>query len=254
MILRDKVWIWGHPENSLKGNFGIDKDSSVSPVNGMEYLGAKNIFYVPMGRLKTSEKDEKSVEMQEKCLAFGWSKEPWDTIDEILERKKRFPSFKILVYDDFFRSENEGNNATSICKEELLKNKKKLNGIGLEMWVVFYERDMNVDISAYLDCFDGFSFWFWNQPTEEQYQETVKMFIKKTPNKKRFIGCYLYDFGRERACDPNRLESELENDYDLLCKGLIDGFILHTNAVGEMGLDGYERAAKWMKIKGDKEI
>ena len=47
MKLRDRVWIWGHPENSLKGNFGIDKDSSVSPVNGMEYLGAKNIFYVP---------------------------------------------------------------------------------------------------------------------------------------------------------------------------------------------------------------
>ena len=46
MKLRDKVWIWGHPENSLKGSFGIDKDSAVTPVGGMEYLGARNISYL----------------------------------------------------------------------------------------------------------------------------------------------------------------------------------------------------------------
>lgn len=254
MKLRDRVWIWGHPENSLKGSFGIDKDGDVTPVNGMEYLGAKNVFYVPMGRLTTSEKDVKSAELQDKYISFGWSKEPWDTFDEIIERKKRFPSFKIVIYDDFFRSENEGNNALSVSKEELLANKKKLNDNGLEMWVVFYERDKDVDISDYLECFDGFSFWFWNQPTEEQYLEAVKMFIEKTPNKKRLIGCYLYDFGRECACDPDRVEIELDHDRDLLGKGLIDGFILHTNAVGGMGLEGYERCARWMKNNGDKEI
>ena len=254
MKLKDKVWIWGHPENSLKGNFGIVKDSDVSPVKGMEYLGARNIFYVPMGRLKAEEKDVKSAEMQEKCLAFGWSKEPWDTIDEIVERKKRFPSFKILIYDDFFRIENEGNNALSIGKEELIANRKKLNGIGVEVWVVLYERDKDADISEYMDCFDGVSFWFWNQPTEKQYAENVRIFIEKTPDKKRFIGCYLYDFGRERACDPHGVETELENDRKLLAKGLIDGVILHTNAVGNMGLEGYEICAKWMEKNGEKKV
>ena len=46
--IKDKLWIWGHPANSLKGNFGLTKDSDVSPVDGAQYLGANNIFYVPM--------------------------------------------------------------------------------------------------------------------------------------------------------------------------------------------------------------
>ena len=50
MNIKDKLWIWGHPVNSLKGSFGITKDSDVSPMEGAKYLGANNIFYVPMGR------------------------------------------------------------------------------------------------------------------------------------------------------------------------------------------------------------
>lgn len=250
--LREKVWIWGHPENSLKGHYGLVKDSNVTPIDGMKYLGARNIFYVPMSR--PCNKDEKSIGLQENCISFGWSKEIIDDIDDIIERKKKFASFNILIYDDFFQTDNEGNNAFCINKEKLLANKKKLNDNGLEMWVVFYERDKDIDISEYLDCFDGISFWFWNQPSEEQYQETIKMFIAKTPNKKRLVGCYLYDFGREKECDADRVEAELENNKKLLQEGLIEGFILHTNVVGDMGFEAYERCAKWMQKNGDIEI
>lgn len=252
MKLRDRVWIWGHPENSLKGHFGLTAESDVTPIDGMRYLGARNVFYVPMWR--PCDRDVKSAEMQENCLSFGWSKEPTDSINDVIKRRKRYPSFKRLIYDDFFQSDNVGNNVFSIDKNELSENKKILNDNGLEMWVVFYERDKDVDISEYLQYFDGVSFWFWKQPTEEEYQETVKTFIEKTPNKKRLIGCYLYDFGRETACDPDRVEIELSHDKELLQKGLIDGIILHTNAVGKMGFEAYGRCAKWMDKNGDTEI
>lgn len=252
MKLREKVWIWGHPENSLKGHFGLTKESDVTPIDGMEYLGARNVFYVPMWR--PCDRDARSAEMQEACLSFGWSKEPIDNIDDIIERKKKFPSLQIVIYDDFFQADNDANNAFSLSKEELALNKKKLNENGIEMWMVYYERDKDVDISGYLEYFDGVSFWFWYQPTEEQYHETIKTFLEKTPNKKRLVGCYLYDFGRETACDPERVEAELDRDKELMQKGLIDGIILHTNAVGKMGFEGYERCAKWMKKNGDTEI
>ena len=111
-----------------------------------------------------------------------------------------------------------------------------------------------MDISAYLPCFDGFSFWFWHQPTEEEYHKTLKIFFDKTPDKKRLVGCYLYDFGREKPCNPDLLVKELENDTILMKKGLIEGVILHTNAVSGFGFEGYERAAEWMKENGDTEI
>ena len=69
--IQDRLWIWGHPENSLLGCFGIDKESHVTPVNGMKELGAKNLFYVPMN--KETDRDAMSYEMQRECLSFGWS-------------------------------------------------------------------------------------------------------------------------------------------------------------------------------------
>lgn len=252
MKLRDKIWIWGHPTNSLKGAFGLTKESDVSPIDGMRHMGVKKICYVTMGR--ACDKDEISSEMQENCVEFGWSKDPSDNIDDIIARKKKNPSYKILIYDDFFSEANVGNNAFSINKAELLENKKKLNENGIEMWMVYYESNLNVDISDYLDLFDGISFWFWNQPTEEEYLTTMEKFIEKTPNKKRLLGCYLYDFGRETACNADRVEAELEHGKEFVKNGILEGLILHTNAVGNMGFEAYERCAEWMKKNGDFEL
>ena len=39
--LRNKVWIWGHPPHSLIAEF--DLDGNMTPVDGMDYFGAKNV-------------------------------------------------------------------------------------------------------------------------------------------------------------------------------------------------------------------
>ena len=46
--LNDYFWIWGHPTNSLYNQYGITKESDCSPVDGAKYLGAKNVYFVPM--------------------------------------------------------------------------------------------------------------------------------------------------------------------------------------------------------------
>lgn len=250
--IRQRTWIWGHPKESLANKFGLPAGNDATPVEGMKYLGARNVFYVPQGRGPFLI-DEESAIMQKECDNFGWCIYKQADADKIIELHKKYPSYKRCIYDDFFSDENITNYKT-VTIDELLKLKKRLNDEGMELWMVHYERFLHCDLTEWLQCFDGISFWFWYQPTEEEYHKTIKKFIELTPNVKRLIGCYLYDFGREKACDPDLVEIELNNDVELMKKGLFEGIILHTNAVSGLGYEGYERGAKWMKENGDKEI
>ena len=249
---RQKTWIWGHPKNSLSGKFGLKDGNDATPVEGMKYLGARNVFWVLQGNDPFDENHELEL-MQQSCDSFGWCIYKNANADKIISQSKRFPSYKRCVYDDFFDDENI-NNYKTISKEELLSLKSKLNAAGMELWVVIYERNIHMDIAEFLPCFDGFSFWFWRQPTPEEYHKTLKIFFDKTPDKKRLLGCYLYDFGREKPCDPQLLKKELENDAILMKNGDIEGIILHTNAVSGFGFEGYDLAAKWMEENGDVDI
>lgn len=252
-MLNEKLWIWGHPANSLINHFGIKQESHVTPVEGMKELGAKNVFYVPMGR-PTVREDESAL-MQKECNSFGWSLENnAGQVDQLLEMKKNNSRLRIGVFDDFFNDDNPGNNMEAHKIEDLLATKKRLNDAGMEMWAVYYERFIEYDISPYLDCFDGFSFWFWRQPTNEDFETILKRFYEKTPGKKRMIGCYLYDFGREGACGADSVLYQLRRDTEMIREGLCEGIILHTNAVSHMGLEAYDAAIQWVKEHGAEEV
>ena len=250
--ISERTWIWGHPKDSLANKYGLPAGNDATPVEGMKYLGAKNVFWVPQGSGRYDVIEESAL-MQKECKNFGWCVYRQADIQKIKDLHEKFPSYKICIYDDFFSDENRSNYQT-ISIEELLNLKKELNAIGMELWMVHYERFMQFDLTDWLPCFDGISFWFWYQSDEEAYIKTVEEFIARTPNKKRLLGCYLYDFGREKTCNPDIVEKELNLNTELMKQGLIEGIILHTNAVSGFGYEGYERAAKWMKENGNKEI
>ena len=47
--LRDKIWIWGHPEGRYNHEFGNEQESRMTPLEGALYMGARNLFMVPVG-------------------------------------------------------------------------------------------------------------------------------------------------------------------------------------------------------------
>ena len=84
--------------------------------------------------------------------------------------------------------------------------------------------------------------------------KNMQKFIEKTPDKRRMLGVYLYDFGRSAPADPDLVERELFRARELLRDGTIEGFILHTNAVADLGYAAYDRAVRWMAEHGEEEI
>ena len=49
MKLRDKFWLWGHPEGRYNNEFGNNGISRMTPMECCLYLGIKNTFMVPVG-------------------------------------------------------------------------------------------------------------------------------------------------------------------------------------------------------------
>lgn len=250
--LRDRFWIWGHSANSLHGLFGIRRESNVSPFDGLRQLGARNLFYIPM--LKPVDREGLSGQMQETSGKFAWSIENPEQAEQLFTLKRKYPKLQIGIYDDFLRPENDTNNNTINSPESLRQLRKRMNDAGMELWMVFYERDLDVDITPYLDSFDGITFWFWSQQQPEQYEAALSRFVSLTPGKRRMLGCYLYDFGRERSADAQLVIRELERGRELIRNGTAEGLILHTNAVGGMEEPGYDAAVQWMRENGDEKL
>lgn len=240
--INDRLWIWGHPTNSLKGCFGLTMDSDVSPVDGAEYLGANNIFYVPMGR--PVDRDLCTQQMQH-IPQVGWSMEREEQVWELIELKKKYPNITKAVFDDFFNPENVHTNFTNYSVKKMLEMKEKLHEAGIEMWVVLYTRLLENDIRPYLKLFDGVSYWYWHEASEEEFNEKIKWLFENTPGQKKMVGCYLYDFGNEREMPAETVRSQLDKNLTFIREGKIEGIILHTNAIGGMGYVGYEEAKIW---------
>ncbi len=44
--VRDRLWIWAHDVGVYNGNWGLKKDSHISPVEGASYLGITNVIFI----------------------------------------------------------------------------------------------------------------------------------------------------------------------------------------------------------------
>ena len=251
--LKSKAWIWGHPANSLVNCSKIPEGNKTGPVEGMKQLNAENIFWIHFGGGPENRK-ESAEAMEAACQKFGYRLTPGRNVDLVLNEHKTYSHQTVAAYDDFFNEEWSENNYTVHPVPAVLEERRRLNEAGMELWCVYYESLINRDISEYLDAFDVFTFWFWSQRSPEEYESMLKRFVEKTPNKRRMLGVYLYDFGNKRPADPDLVERELERAKELILDGTIEGFILHTNAVADLGYEGYDRAVEWMAKHGDDEV
>ena len=251
--LKSKVWIWGHPAGSLVGCAAIPEGNRTDPVAGMKQLNAENVFWIHFGR-GAENRRESTLAMQAACQKFGYRLMPNRGVDHVLSERAEHLHLTVAAYDDFFCEEWPQNNYTAHPAPAVREERRRLNAAGVELWCVHYERHIERDIREYLDAFDGFTFWFWSQQSPEKYEEILSEFVAKTPGKRRMLGVYLYDFGRSRPADPALVERELARAKELILAGTIEGFILHTNAVADLGYEGYDRAVAWMQAHGDDEV
>ena len=173
----DKLWNWGHLEGSHNECIGVE--CSMTPEEfGKEY-GINNSFIVSYGgNIQPPFKPfaERFSELDNviwSVIGDSSSPLPEDRLGNTKDILEALPYGKNIiggVVDDFFSPKR-----MEIFTPEVLADvKKALNEKGLEFWCVLYAHELDKDLSAYIPCFDGITFWIW-KPEEvadmEKYLE-----------------------------------------------------------------------------------
>jgi hypothetical protein len=260
MLLRERFWLWGHPEGRYNNEYGNTIISRMTPMEGCLYLGIHNTFMVPVGIKVNRRQYNKSFKTLKQV---GWevyaAGENPEFIEPFIAEAADFPNISCVVFDDFQRNGKYRN----IPIENLWKVKKRLHNNevrALDMWMVLYTREFGIDkakdedFKRYIEPFDGIIMWTWEEKDVSLIDEKFEIFKKLTPNNRRMLGCYLYNFGERKQATGKAVKWQLDRYRELIIKGEAEGVVLHTNTMADLDFEAYDVAVEWMEEHGDEIV
>ena len=269
MKLRDRFWLWGHPEGCYNNKYGNTGISRMTPMECCEYLGLRNVFMVPDGEHDGFQVNRRQYNKSFKTLnQVGWEcfdacSKP-EIVDRAIEEARDFDNISCVVMDDFKSVSPDGVprykrmpvSVLSDINEKLHNNDVRR----LDSWMVLYTFQFGVDekedaeFMPYMNEFDGVIMWTWEEKDVPLIPEKFEIFKKQTPNTRRMVGCYLYNFGEQKQATGKAVKWQLDFYRELILKGEIEGVVMHTNTMADLDYEAYDVACAWMDEHGDEEI
>ena len=261
MKLRDRFWLWGHPEGRYNTEFGNNKESRMTPMEGCLYLGVRNVFMVPVQRDVNERQYNKSFKTL-KQVGWGYTLHQREhaKFDRILDQAREFPNIGCIALDDFVPAIYHGAEALYEEVKTLVDGFTNNDVRKLDTWMVLYTKEFGVNeendkaLRPFLDLVDGVIMWTWEEKDVELIPEQFEIFKKYTPNTRRMVGCYLYNFGEHKQATGEKVKWQLDFWKDKIISGEIEGVVLHTNTMADLDYEAYDAACEWMDAHGDEEI
>ena len=269
MRLRDRFWLWGHPEgcyNSAYGNAGV---SRMTPMEACLYLGIHNTFMVPDGEHVGYSVSHRQYNKSFTTLrnvgweCFGADQNP-EKVEQIICDAADFPNVKAAVFDDFCgqaKQRTEKGEAVEAGKLWEIRERLHTNPVrSLDMWMVLYTHEFGLNetddaqFQKFIDPFDGIIMWTWKECDVPLIPEKFEIFKKMTAGKRRMFGCYLYNFGENKQATAEAVKWQLDWYRERILAGEAEGVVLHTNTMADLDYPAYDAAIEWMELHGDEEI
>ncbi|MBE6560704.1 MAG: hypothetical protein E7662_06235 [Ruminococcaceae bacterium] len=239
--LIDKLWNWGHLEGSHNKCTGLD--CHMTPEEFAEEYGIRRAFMVSYGGNIQPPFDHLAKrfavldEVKWSVLGDASTPMPEDELGntkDILAALDAGAHITGGIVDDFFSPKR----LDRFTPEVLAKIKSALNARGLDFWCVLYSHQLDKDLTPYLDCFDGVTFWFWGCRRMTDMRGDIERLRALIGDKPLMLGVYLWDYGGgARPMDPARFEEELQLAFDGLRSGEFAGVVFCSSTVGDADLD-----------------
>ena len=259
MVLRDKFWLWGHPEGRYNAEYGNENKSRMTPMEGCMYLGVRNVFMVPVQWEVNARQYNKSFRTLNEV---GWGyRYPRDLkeLEEIMEYTKEFPNITCVALDDF-KCDDAHHSRPVGELENFIDRLHKNEARRLDSWMILYtwqfgvDKNEDTDFQQYIDLMDGVIMWTWKESDVPLIPEKFELFKKMTENKRRMVGVYLYNFGEHKQATGEMVKWQLDFWREKLLAGEIEGIVLHTNTMADLDYEAYDAAIEWMDAHGDEKI
>lgn len=257
--LIDKLWNWGHLEGSHNDCTGLN--CSMTPEQFKDVYGIKNAFIVSYGGNIQPPFDNlaKRFNYLDNVIwsVLGDNSSPLPdarlgNTEDVLDACKVADNIIGGVVDDFFSPVR----MERFTPEVLSEIKAKLNANGKEFWCVLYHNQLDLDLSKYLPCFDGVTFWLWGSDNIENVDDHLAKLKKVIGDKPLMLGIYLWDYLDEGAkeMDPVRFEKQTKLYFEMLLENEIQGVIFCSSTIGDADTDANKLLKKYIALYGDKEI
>lgn len=264
MLLRERFWLWGHPEGCFNNKCGNNGVSRMTPMEFCCYMNIANTFMVPMGHQVNRRQYNKSFtslrQVGWECFSAGSNP---DLIERNIEEVREFPNIGCVVFDDFKCIDDDGMRYKRIPWENLQKviNRAHNNDVRrLDAWMVLYTYQFGVDaqddqdFQPWMDAFDGVIMWTWEEKDVPLIPEKYEIFKKLTPENRRMFGCYLYNFGESKQATAEAVKWQLDFYREKILAGEAEGVVLHTNTMADLDYEAYDAALNWMNEHGDEIV
>lgn len=254
--LRDKIWLWGqipgghHNPDFYKLSL-IPKENKMTPSEGLEFFGIDKLCRVKLGRepnydfLQDPWLGEPAKQICLSLIGAGGAV-PKDDMDAILTLAKDDSRIVSAVMDDFYGPER----MEAFTPEVLRGYRERLHNAldrPLELWSVIYERDLDKPMKSRAVEFDLTTFWTWFGERLPQRDEHIKELREKFIGDGRLmLGVYLYDYGNKCPLSDDMMRLQLDYVGEKLASGEIEGAILCSNCVADIGLSSVPITLEWL--------
>ena len=144
-----------------------------------------------------------------------------------------------------------------VTPEDLAKAKARMQSIGgrkLDLAVVVYSRQLEPEILPYLKDVDTILFWVWMASDLKHLEDHLKRLKELVPDKKVFLGCYLWDFGTARLMPLDLMQLQCETGLKWLKAGEIEGMIFLSTNVTDKNLKAVNWTRDWIAKVGDQPL
>lgn len=261
--LHDKLWLWGQsPDSHYEKNniYNLPGHSRMTAMEGAAYFDIPNMCRVRMLGHPMPPYDQESMVM-DTCKEVVWSllgagAEPvteWGDVEEVIRQAKMFPNITGGVFDDFFlqrRIDHYTPEKLRTIKERMCRE----SGRNLDMWVVCYEDKLDSveNIADYLNEFDVITFWTWKGCELDRAGQNIDRIRALAPEKRVLAGCYMWNYGEHCPLTIAQMQQQTDLYLEYLKQGKIDGIIVCSNCIGDLGIE----AVAWMRnwIREHKDI
>lgn len=255
--LRDRFWIWTHAAGAYKLDYGLPRASRMTPVEGAAYLGVPNMFFVRYS-------DNPPLPFDQYAIAFRplkrvvWSlvgaagRSHSEETKHVLDLAGRFPNIVGFIMDDYFHPDGTG----SLPIEQLRELRKQLviGGKRRDLFVVLYQHQLGLPVSAHLESCDKITFWTWQAKDLEKLEDSFGRLEKLAPRHGKLLGCYLWDFGTAKPMPLDLMKKQCELGRRWLEQGRIEGMIFLASNVCDLELETVEWTRQWIADMGPQPL
>lgn len=254
---KDHIWLLGETPGShhRAEHYHLPGVNKMTPMEGLEFFGIKNLCRMKMSMdMGLSYLDDPYIvgDAMEKCCLSLLGSGAWrpaggkrDDMDEILAVAKKDKRIIAAINDDFMAGDRPLIYTPEVLRQQRIELHTALER-PLELWSVYYDRDVEVDVYAQSREFDVTTFWTWFSENLKDLEKNLQWARSLTPDGRVILGVYMWDYGNGRPMPDDLMKWQLDFAYEKYLSGQIEGMMLCSNCNADLGLSATQITKDWL--------